>query len=490
MRPWSSIPRATPRATPGARSRATRPRGPGRHGARAARDPWAPEPRGDAALASSVRPQLLLGAVDDPDRQRRVRGEWVPHRDGALLVLGARGSGAADASRSSRRRERIGVRAGVLHDSPGDASASSAQLRDELDRMRRAHRAATPLVRATTSTGWPRGRSRHRPRASTRSWREAGERALDLPSIDAVGRRLRRRQAPSRRAARGAPVAFGDRRPVDSVLLLGRRADRSSSGRRSARRLRCRAPRRGRWRGRAIQQVAPESWFDDRVRSPRSHRADYRRLRDPRSAHIDRRRGGRRGWQLSRRRPPRGRSPLDAITGPSIRHDRRDDARDCSPVDQALGLARPRPIVLRPAWATPRTGARAGHPLVERAPSPRHRHRRATEASCARWLGAPHHRRASARRGEVWHRPAGAPVGSLRRARWPDADAPAERRRLIRRARSRARRGQAVRRRRPASFVTLARVGVESEGERRVGAQGGRASRGWRSRARRAGSRS
>ncbi|MDO8338783.1 MAG: FtsK/SpoIIIE domain-containing protein [Microcella sp.] len=229
-----------------------------------ARDPWAPDPRGDAALASSVRPQLLLGAVDDPDRQRRVRGEWAPHRDGALLVVGARGSGAADAlAVIAESASASGCDAVVLPDSPADVLGVLGELRDELD-------GAAPRSTERDAPGSARVLDRTAPRPLIvivpeidALVAEAGERALDLlDAIDAVDRRLRRRggslAASCSSVLRSRSGLVGR---FDSVLLLraaspdDHRAAGGAPGDYDAV-----APSgRGRWRGRAIQLLAPES---------------------------------------------------------------------------------------------------------------------------------------------------------------------------------------------------------------------------------------
>lgn len=236
-------------------------------------DPWAPEARGDAAIASSARPRLLLGAVDDPDRQRRARGEWVPHRDGALLVVGARGSGTTDAlAVIAESAGASGCDAVVLPDSPADVLGVLGELRDELDGAppRSSGRGAHRDERALGPTG-------ARPLivivpGVDALVAEAGDRALDLlDALDALDRRLRRRGGS---LAASCSSVLRSRSGIvgrfDSVLLLraaspdDHRAAGGAPGEFDA----AAPPGRGRWRGRAIQLLAPES----RSLTPRSPR--------------------------------------------------------------------------------------------------------------------------------------------------------------------------------------------------------------------------
>ncbi|KRF31049.1 FtsK/SpoIIIE domain-containing protein [Yonghaparkia sp. Soil809] len=253
---WAAAPRAARPWLPPLPARVTRAEAraldaeTGAPSALAAPDPWAPVPQGDAPAASTPPLRLALGAVDDPDRQRRVRGEWDPQRDGALLVVGARGSGAAEAlamiARSAGEAQCDVV---VLPAGLADALGVLAELRDELDgATAQAAAPPRPLVLIASEID--------------ALVAEAGDRALDvLDALDAIDRRLRRRGgslvascSSVLRARSGVVGRF------DSVLLLraasldDHRAAGGAPGDFDA----AAPPGRGRWRGRAVQLIEPE----------------------------------------------------------------------------------------------------------------------------------------------------------------------------------------------------------------------------------------
>lgn len=257
--------------------------GPGGAGAAPAVDPWAPPASADAPVAPPAGPRLLLGAVDDPDRQRRARGEWAPDRDGALLVVGAQGSGTARAlaviaeSAAAAACDPI-----VLPASPADALGVLAELRDEHDgsRSRRADAAADASAGADADgrrDGRPPHRDGDRPLILLvpdidALVAEAGDRALDLlDALDGLDRRLRRRGgalvASCSSVLRSRPGVVGR---FDSVLLLrAASADDHRAAGGAPADFDANAPRgRGRWRGRVIQLLEPESPAP-RARSPR-----------------------------------------------------------------------------------------------------------------------------------------------------------------------------------------------------------------------------
>jgi len=228
-------------------------------------DPWAPEARGDAPVAPIARPRLILGAVDDPDRQRRARGEWAPHRDGALLVVGARGSGTTGAlAVIAESAAASACDVVVVPSSPVDALGVLAELRDELD--------GASAREAEVDAG---SRGEGPPRVADRRplilvipeidalVAEAGDRALDvLDALDALDRRLRRRggaiAASCSSVVRARAGVVGR---FDAVLLLrAASADDHRAAGGAPADFDPLVPRgRGRWRGRTIQLVEPES---------------------------------------------------------------------------------------------------------------------------------------------------------------------------------------------------------------------------------------
>ncbi|GAA1689215.1 hypothetical protein GCM10009792_06730 [Microcella alkalica] len=209
-----------------------------------------PESESETASGPADGLRLTIGIVDDPDRQRRLRGEWSPQRDGALLIVGGRGSGAEDAlAVLGESAVAAGCDAVVLPRRPADAVGALLELREELesgprapDGPRRLLLLLIPEIDVLVA--------------------EAGDRAIDvLEALDAADRRIRRRGGAIAascssvlRARAGVVGRF------DSVLLLRaaslddhRAAGGSPAGFDPS------APRgRGLWRGRAIQVLERE----------------------------------------------------------------------------------------------------------------------------------------------------------------------------------------------------------------------------------------
>ncbi len=196
------------------------------------------EASGECAVSDALA--ILLGALDDPDHQRRVRAVWRPTRDGSLLVVGAPGSGTDDAlAVIAREASTVSLHTIVLPSDLPDALGTLDELRDELDDDPAPLLLVVPEIDALVA--------------------EAGDAALELlDALDAVARRLRRgggafvASAESVLRARSGVIGR-----FDSVLLLRATSlddHRAAGG--GASDFDPDAPRgRGRWQGRALQLV-------------------------------------------------------------------------------------------------------------------------------------------------------------------------------------------------------------------------------------------
>jgi DNA segregation ATPase FtsK/SpoIIIE, S-DNA-T family len=206
---------------------------------------------------------ILLGMVDDPDRQRRTQGSWCPERDGSLLVLGAQGSGVhAALATIAEEAMRTGLEVIVLPTALADALGVLAELREQVEDH--AGRDGSP-------------RAPHSPMLLMIAdidalVEEAGERALELfDDLDWLARRLRRTGgalvascSSLIRARAGVAARF------DSILQLRAASldDHRVAGGSPASFDRDAPAGRGRWRDRAIQLLEPSTQLP-RARAPR-----------------------------------------------------------------------------------------------------------------------------------------------------------------------------------------------------------------------------
>lgn len=203
-------------------------------------------PEGDAP--APTRETLAIGALDEPERQRRAAALWRPLRDGPLLVVGVEGSGAttALATLAAAASER-GTPVVVVPDDVPDALGVLDELHGVL------------ASGAFTETGGPLLIID----ALDGLLAEAGDASLELLELlDAIARRLRRvggGLAASVRSVLAARSGVSSR--FDSVLLLRAPTpdDHRAAGGPAAAFDRDAPPGRGWWRGRALQVALPAS---------------------------------------------------------------------------------------------------------------------------------------------------------------------------------------------------------------------------------------